>query len=76
MKNTLNAIGMGDVLIRKGTSIALRTDLLDCDYLRMLQGDMEAVNSYRGEYMEQYSWAELTKGSLAFDRNAAKQDIL
>ena len=76
MKNTLNGAGMRDVLIRKGTSLALRTDLLDCDYLRMLQGDMEAVNSFRGEYMEQYSWAELTKGSLAFDRNAAKQASL
>ena len=76
MKNTLNGVGMGDVLIRKGTSLALRIDLLDCDYLRMLQGDMEAVNSFRGEYMEQYSWAELTKGSLAFDRNAAKQASL
>ena len=69
MKSTLNRIGMGDVLIRKGTSIALRTELLDCDYLRMTAGDMDAVNSFRGEYMEQYSWAELTKGTLAFDRH-------
>ena len=68
MKSTLNGIGMGDVLIRKGSSLAVRTELLDCDYLRMLRGDMEAINSFRGEYMEQYSWAELTKGSLEFDR--------
>lgn len=69
MKGTLHQIGMDDVLIRRGTSLALRTELLDCDYLRMIGGDMEAVNSYRGEYMEQYSWAELTKGSLEFSRS-------
>ena len=68
MRNTLNAIGMGDVVIRRGSSLAIRPELLDCDYLRMIQGDMAAVNSFRGEYMEQYSWAELTKGSLEFDR--------
>ena len=68
MKSTLNTIGMGDVLIRRGSSLALRTERMDCDYMRMIAGDMEAVNSFRGEYMEQYSWAELTKGTLAFDR--------
>ena len=67
MKGTLNAIGMGDVLIRRGSTLALRTDLLDCDYLRMLQGDVGAINSFRGEYMEQYSWAELQKGKMTFN---------
>ncbi len=68
MKNTLTMIGMGDVLIRRGSTLALRVERMDCDYLRMLAGDMAAVNSFRGEYMEQYSWAELTKGVLEFDR--------
>ena len=30
----------------------------------MLAGDMEALNSFHGEYMSRYSWAELTTGSL------------
>lgn len=34
--------------------------------LRMLRGDPEAINAYRGEYMTQYSWAELTAGKLWF----------
>ena len=33
-----------------------------------LEGDMSAVNALRGEYMEQYSWAEITKGNLHFGR--------
>ena len=45
---------------------AVDTELLDCDYYRMLKGDMDAVNAYQGEYMKQYSWAELTVGRLFF----------
>lgn len=36
----------------------------DCDYYRFLKGDHEAVMNYNGEYMSDYSWAELTNGKL------------
>lgn len=68
LKNTLHGIGMDDVLIRKGGTLAIRPERLDCDYYRMLEGDMTAVNAFRGEYMEQYSWAEITKAGLYFGR--------
>ena len=35
--------------------------------VRMLEGDMAAVNAFRGEYMTNYSWAELTAGTLYFN---------
>ena len=63
---TLDAVGMGDVLIRQRNQFAVNMDRLDCDYYRMLDGDNEAANAFRGEYMEQYTWAESTKGRLAF----------
>ena len=66
LRETLKSIDMEDVLIRRKNNIAIRTDLLDCDYYRMLEGDMAAVNAFRGEYMTQYSWAELTAGTLYF----------
>ena len=43
------------------------TNLLDCDYYRMLAGDMDAVNDFQGEYMTQYSWAEITVGQQKFE---------
>ena len=52
------------VLIKGRGEWALKRDLLDCDYYRMLAGLTEAVNAYRGEYMIQYSWAELTAARL------------
>ena len=66
LKNTFEKIGMGDILIRKSGFLSLRKDMIDCDYYRMLEGDMSAVNSYRGEYMTQYDWAEMTAGNLYF----------
>lgn len=66
LKSTLSAIGMSDVLIRSSGQAAIRRERIDCDYYRMLDGDMNAVNSFRGEYMSQYSWAELTAGKLYF----------
>lgn len=62
--SVLNEIGMSEVLIRKHRQWAIKPELLDCDYYRMLHGDMDALNSFRGEYMSRYSWAEITAGSL------------
>ncbi len=68
LKNTFHNIGCDDVLIRKSGSLAINCDMVDCDYYRMLKGDMSAVNLYRGEYMKQYDWAQLTEGKLHFLR--------
>ena len=67
LRSTLRKIGMEDLLIRRSGILAIRTDQMDCDYFQMLSGDSDAINAYRGEYMKQYSWAELTAGRLWFD---------
>lgn len=66
LRATLREIGMEDILIRERRQIAVRRDRLDCDYYRLLAGDMEAVNAFGGTYMTEYSWAELTVGRLQF----------
>ena len=66
LRASLKAIGMEDVLISKSRKLAIRTERIDCDYYRMLAGDSSEAASFRGEYMEQYSWAETTKGKLTF----------
>ena len=53
-----------DVFIHRKNFYAVDKTKLDCDYFKFLDGDMDAVNSYRGEYMNQYSWAEVTHGFL------------
>ena len=66
LRNTLNKIGQGDVLIRRSGELSVRKDLLYCDYYRMLAGDPDAINEFYGQYMQQYSWAELTAGRIFF----------
>ena len=66
LRSTLGSIGQDHVIIKTGRTIAVDRNSIDCDYFRMLDGDMDAINSYRGEYMSQYSWASITEGKLFF----------
>ena len=68
LRATLASIGMEDVLIRSRGQWAVRTEKLDCDYYRLKNGDPAAINAYNGEYMKQYSWAEMTLAALTFGR--------
>ncbi len=68
LRATLRSIGMEELLIRERRQLAVRCDMVDCDYYRMRDGDAAAVNAYYGEYMKQYSWAELTAARLHFRR--------
>lgn len=56
--------GLDGVLVKSLRSFYVDTSKLSCDYYRFLKGDTAAVNAYSGEYMSQYSWAEMTTGSL------------
>ena len=64
LKHTLAQAGAGDVLLRHGNKIAIDRSKVHCDYYDFLRGDPAAVNRYRGEYMAQYSWAEMTSAGL------------
>lgn len=64
LRKTLRDIGMEDLIIREHRHLAIRMEMTDCDYYRMLEGDMDALNSYHGEYMKDYSWAEITNAKL------------
>ena len=60
----LQNCGADEIVVRRKQQLFLRTDVVDCDYYRLLAGDMQALNSFRGEYMSQYSWSELTLSTL------------
>lgn len=66
LRETLREIGMEDILIREHRQLAIHRDRVDCDYYRMLEGDITAINAFGGTYMTEYSWAELTTGRLQF----------
>ena len=66
LRDTLASVGMEAALIREHNQWAILKKLLDCDYYRLLEGDVEAASDYHGEYMNQYSWAEQTAARLQF----------
>ncbi len=64
LKRSLAQAGAEGVLLRKGNKLAVDRSQVCCDYYDFLRGDPAAVNRYRGEYMAQYSWAEMTGAGL------------
>jgi len=74
---TLKSLNVEDIIIRKWKNLAVSPDRLSCDFYDMLNGDTKAVNAYAGEFMAQYSWAEIDNayiwGSLAADSSKARR---
>ncbi len=64
IKNTLQDLGVDNVILRQRGHLGIDPTQVSCDYYDYLDGDPAAARSYHGEYMSQYSWAELTNGSL------------
>ncbi|MFA9466240.1 MAG: response regulator [Velocimicrobium sp.] len=63
MKNIKEA-GIEDIIVKKWNYLAIKTEEISCDYYDFLKKDLVAVNSYMGEYMVNYSWAEFTTANL------------
>lgn len=61
---TLDEVGAKDAILKGRQGIMVNKDLIDCDYYRFLEGDVAAINSFTGQYMSAYSWAEFTTGYL------------
>ena len=57
LKTTLDENGVGDILEMKSGTLRVCPEKFDCDIYRFLKGESDAINSYRGEYMNTYLWA-------------------
>lgn len=64
LTKTLKAVHANDILIKRSREIAIDPSKVDCDYYRALSGDVGQLNLFAGEYMNNYSWAEITVGGL------------
>lgn len=61
LRDTLSANGAGELLILQKGTLRIDPEQLDCDLYRFIRGDVDAINAYRGEYMNAYSWASLSE---------------
>ena len=64
LAKTLNEYGAKKVLIRNRKEIMIDKSQVDCDFYKFMDGDVRAINSYTGQYLNEYSWAEFTTGYL------------
>lgn len=64
LKSVLSEAGAEQILRKNRGSIAIDCTAVDCDYYDFVRHVPYAVNAYHGEYMAQYSWAELTTATL------------
>lgn len=64
LRSTLEEHGISEIMeINRGV-IRVCPERFECDLYQFLKGDSEAVNSFRGKYMESYSWADHMEGYL------------
>ena len=59
LKKDLDSYGIGDLLIHNKNSYSINTDMIKCDYYDHLSGNDDSGAGYHGEFMNQYSWAEV-----------------
>ena len=64
LRNTLDACDINEILEVDRGQLRVNVQYLDCDLYRFLAGDLQAINSFRGEYMNSYSWAEFTEAYI------------
>lgn len=65
MMDVLEEAGAGHIIASKGREKYIVMDEVDCDLYKILDGDKEAAKRYSGEYMRNYSWAEVRNAQLS-----------
>ena len=65
LRDTLEEFRVGEIMEMKRGTLRIVPELISCDAWRFFNGDTDAINAYRGEYMSAYSWAENTESFLS-----------
>lgn len=52
--------GYEGVVIKQNRQLYINKDRISCDIYDAINGDVKALNSFRGDYMIEYSWAEIS----------------
>jgi len=65
LTDTLKDYAAEELLVRARGDLRIRMEQADSDYESFFMGDEDAICSFQGEFMQQYSWAEPMICSLA-----------
>lgn len=64
---TLKNAGIRDLFIEKRGKYSIDTTKVTCDYYNYIDNLPDGVRAYNGEYMSQYSWAEVKNVILQYN---------
>ena len=64
LRSTLEEAGVGEIFEIQSGWMRILLERMDSDLFRFLDGNREAIQEYRGEYMSAYSWASQTEAYL------------
>ena len=64
IKHSLAELEIQNFFLTEYNNFRINPESIQCDYYDFLNGDSQAINSFAGEFMSQYSWAEDVIGFL------------
>ena len=65
LRTTLEKYGISDIIEMKKGYIRAVPEQFDCDLYRFFDGNIDTINSFKGEYMSEYSWASITEANIS-----------
>ena len=64
LRDDLRKYGVDDILRLERNGLRIIPEKIECDMYRFYQGDTEVINTFRGEYMSSYTWANFIEGDM------------
>lgn len=64
LTKSLKSVNAEQILLKRRNQLAVDTTLFTCDYYDFLNGNIDAMNSFMGEFISNYAWAEFITGYL------------
>ena len=64
LRDTLKNYGIDEIFELKRGTMRVVPERFECDLYRFFEGDVDAVNQFRGEYMSAYPWASMTESYM------------
>ena len=74
LRETLQEYGISEIMEMKKGVLRVKPKAFVCDAYLFFSGDIDTINSYRGEYMSSYSWASMTE-AIMYRRTTSSIDI-
>jgi len=68
LSDTLKEVGAEKMLRRKRSVLSVDPNAFDCDLMDFKAGKSAAINSYHGEFMQQYAWAKSKANELSAEK--------